>query len=289
MMYGTLIFLSYVYYDELQYVVDISYNYLLSTWIFNSVYFESVWTVVANLFIITFPYVVDKIKFFDKYKIDPKLKWKERSLPENIYEAVEYPLPFLFLDTFMVKQYTGTGIDPAIWKERRKTLIQTTRELPTLPPTVFQIWFHIVASMVIYDIFFFCIHFAVHKNATLYKYLHKNHHEHEVLDSRITNKMSVIERVGLVLSANQALRIMHAHPLTRMIFVPFFLGWITENHCGYDFPWTLDKVVPFGLVGGSLAHYKHHMHGTPHYQSFFTYLDWMLEKMRKRKIRKKIE
>lgn len=45
---------------------------------------------------------------------------------------------------------------------------------------------------------------------------------------------------------------------------------------GYDFPWMLQNVVPFGLWGGAARHDAHHQNGTVYYQKFFTYIDDLL-------------
>ena len=52
---------------------------------------------------------------------------------------------------------------------------------------------------------------------------------------------------------------------------------LVENHCGYDVPWGLQHVVPGGLWGGPRLHYRHHLHGSRHYQPFLAYLDWALQ------------
>ena len=41
----------------------------------------------------------------------------------------------------------------------------------------------------------------------------------------------------------------------------------------YDLPWMLHNVVPWGLMGGTLRHDRHHQDGRFYYQKFFTYLD----------------
>ena len=220
-----------------------------------------------------------QVRGLDKYKLHPDLMWQDAGgMKRMVLEALEYCAPLMLLDTFMTKKYTGTGLDPMEWRVRRANWVQHTRALPPLPPSVLQIVVHLLLAFIIYDVLFFAVHFAVHKNLKLYRWLHHVHHDHDAMHSRITNQLSVPERIILVLAANEALRIVDAHPLTRFIFVPLFMGWLVENHCGYDLPCTLDKVVPLGLVGGSPAHYTHHAHGARNYQPFFTYIDKYLNK-----------
>jgi hypothetical protein len=56
-------------------------------------------------------------------------------------------------------------------------------------------------------------------------------------------------------------------------------GHTIEIFCipaGYDFPWMLQNIIPYGLWGGSRQHNAHHVHGTVHYQKFFTYIDTLM-------------
>lgn len=98
-----------------------------------------------------------------------------------------------------------------------------------------------------------------------------------MLHSHITNQLTVAERLTLVLSANFALKVFNSHPLTRMIFVPIFVWILVDNHAAYDMPFGLHRIIPFGIVGGSVKHFEHHMCGKRHYQPIFTYLDKLFD------------
>lgn len=39
----------------------------------------------------------------------------------------------------------------------------------------------------------------------------------------------------------------------------------------------LQNIIPFGVWGGSVRHDAHHVHGTVHFQKFFTYIDNFLD------------
>ena len=170
------------------------------------------------------------------------------------------------------------GVDPAEWTVRRRDWLQVTRSLPPTPPSLAQVAWQLVASLLIYDAIFYVVHRLLHSNATLYERVHAPHHTHDVVCSRVTNRLSVIERLLLVLSANFALKLVRAHPLTRAVFVPVFVCWLVGNHCGYDLPWSLDKVLPPNVMLSSAEHYRHHVSGTRSYQPFFSYIDNFMAK-----------
>ncbi|XP_045156964.2 cholesterol 25-hydroxylase-like protein [Mercenaria mercenaria] len=262
-------------YDRLQFCINSSYSYLLSTYLFNSVYFETLFTTFCYTIIMIYPWLVNKFRCLDSYKIIPNVKYQDVSVVEILKMLLIYMTPLMLLDTFMVKKYHG--VDPSVWIDKRSTFIQSTRALPALPPSAVSIVIQLAASFIFYDALFFTIHFTLHKNFFLYKYIHKQHHEHGVVHSHITNKLTIIERITLVLTANFALKVFDSHPFTRMIFIPIFVGILIDNHAGYDMPFGLHRLVPFGLVGGSVKHFAHHQNGNGNYQPIFTYLDRLLK------------
>ncbi|KAK2168501.1 hypothetical protein LSH36_16g03027 [Paralvinella palmiformis] len=266
----------YVHRDDLQVFVDSLWRHLKTTWLFNSVYFETWWVTLNYAIILAWPFFCSKVPYFKRYQIDSSLTWHDAGLKTIVLEMVTYCTPLMILDTFMVKRYAGAGEDLLTIQKSR--WLQRIRILPDDAPSLPEIFGHLTASFIIYDAIFYLVHLTLHKNTWLYKHVHAYHHEHPMLHGRVTNKLTIVERIVLVLSANQALKIVRAHPLTRTIFVPLFVGWLIENHSGYDLPWTMDKVVPFRLIGGSRYHYEHHMKGSKKYQPFFTYIDRLMTK-----------
>ena len=271
-----------IYIDELQTLSNNTYSYLLSSIIFNSVYFETFWATICYAVIIpVYPWFVAKQRWLDKYKIDPSVTYVPTTVLKIIQDAIIYVSPLMLLDTFMVKMYCG--VDSMVWVEKRQDFIQVTRALPTEPPPVGQMVYHLVASLIVYDIIFFALHYTLHRNYFLYNYVHKPHHDHGMIHAHVTNQLTVPERIALILSANFALKVFNSHPWTRTIFVPIFIFILVDNHSGYDMPFGLHRLVPFGLVGGSLNHFQHHMKGKRHYQPILTYLDKLLDCIRSMK------
>ncbi|XP_060589246.1 cholesterol 25-hydroxylase-like [Ruditapes philippinarum] len=263
-----------MYYDHIQTCINSSYTYLLSTYLFNSVYFETFFATFCYAVITVYPWFISKIRKLDIYKIDPHVQYEHVTFVEIFKMLIVYNTPLMMLDTITVKKYHG--VDPSVWTEKKKMFIQSTRALPSAPPSVVAIAVQLVASLILYDALFFIIHYALHKNFFLYKNVHRQHHEHGVLHNHVTNKLTIVERITLILSANFALKVFNSHPFTRMIFIPIFIGILIENHTGYDMPFGLHRIVPFGMVGGSVKHFAHHQSGQGNYQPIFTYLDKLL-------------
>jgi sterol desaturase/sphingolipid hydroxylase (fatty acid hydroxylase superfamily) len=69
-----------------------------------------------------------------------------------------------------------------------------------------------------------------------------------------------------------ALKIVHAHPLSRSIFNVIAILLISEAHSGYDFPWSAHNVFPF--FAGPVLHRQHHKKGSSNFGKFFIWCDY---------------
>ena len=154
--------------------------------------------------------------------------------------------------------------------------LQLHRALPRAPPTSRRIVLELLTAFFIYDTLFFLIHIAFHRIKPLAR-IHLPHHTHSEIHPQVTNRLSVAERVSLILMANFALNIIGSHVLTRTAFVPIFVYLLIEVHCGMDLPLGYDKIMPFGMGAGSKVHAVHHRTGDGAFQPFFTWWDRGLE------------
>ena len=66
-----LAFVCYVHADIIQGWVDTTWQYLLTAWWFQSVYFETVWATLCYAYIIPlYPFTMHYIPLLDRYKVD---------------------------------------------------------------------------------------------------------------------------------------------------------------------------------------------------------------------------
>ncbi|ELU05216.1 hypothetical protein CAPTEDRAFT_135268 [Capitella teleta] len=203
------------------------------------------------------------------------MQWVDAGVKGILIETLEYCAPLLIADSLKAKSYPG--VDPQDFADKSGGWWQVERALPKEAPSLAQVAYQLIGAFVLFDAGFHHIHFMLHKNQWLYKHLHAYHHDHEHVHARVTNQLHVLERLGHIVAANYALKAMGAHPFTRTLFVPLFVGWLMYNHCGYEFPWMLEFVVPWGIVSGSRQHRDHHVYGGGNYQPFFTYIDRFME------------
>eukprot|EP01024_Parvocaulis_polyphysoides_P006569 TRINITY_DN11787_c0_g1_i1.p1 TRINITY_DN11787_c0_g1~~TRINITY_DN11787_c0_g1_i1.p1 ORF type:complete len:301 (-),score=0.16 TRINITY_DN11787_c0_g1_i1:205-1059(-) len=151
--------------------------------------------------------------------------------------------------------------------------IYPRRNLPVLAPTAFQLVFDVLACLFVYDFLFFWVHILYHKVPFFYKYFHAKHHVNLLQRSIETVRLAIPEIVLNVTCSIIAVNVTGAHPLSRAIYNAYLVYYLTELHSGYDMPWMLANVVPFGLWGGAKYHDVHHRVPTVYYQKVFTYLD----------------
>uniref|UniRef100_A0A8C9RAB4 Cholesterol 25-hydroxylase n=1 Tax=Scleropages formosus TaxID=113540 RepID=A0A8C9RAB4_SCLFO len=63
------------------------------------------------------------------------------------------------------------------------------------------------------------------------------------------------------------------HPLTEILFYVLNILLLMKDHSGYDFPWSTQRLAPFGLYGGAVHYSIHHQKFTYNYAPCFTLWD----------------
>ncbi|MCJ1320280.1 hypothetical protein MMC15_005618 [Xylographa vitiligo] len=231
----------------------------------------------------------------------PKIP-KMRRPSKRMGEMFIYVAPLLMMDFTMIKKFAGVSVAdirrsggyslplvnassgdisssfllPTVHNFTLESPLQLTRALPAEPPSSRRLLLELMTSFFIYDALFFFIHIAFHRIKFLAR-IHIPHHMHTEMHPQVTNKLSVAERLSLVLFANFALNIIGSHVLTRSAFVPLFVYLLVEVHSGLDLEWSYDKLVPFGWGAGSRVHAAHHRTGEGAFAPFFTWWDRGLE------------
>jgi len=140
-------------------------------------------------------------------------------------------------------------------------------------PTTFQVCRDVTCGLLLYDLFFFCGHFLMHKVPFIYNTVHKKHHINPECRAAEIVRLSFFEEVLEVGMSIVALNYLRAHPVSRSIYNVIITFLLTELHCGFDFPWTPQNVIPGGFATGSRRHHYHHRIGKHYYQKFFCHVD----------------
>ena len=140
-------------------------------------------------------------------------------------------------------------------------------------PTTWAVVRDITCGLLLYDALFFTGHLLMHKIPFLYRTIHKKHHDVQEVRAGDVVRLSLVEQVLEVGFSIIALNLLGAHPVARSVYNCIIVFLLTELHCGFDFPWTPQNVVPFGLSTGSRRHHYHHRFNRHYYQKFFHTFD----------------
>lgn len=75
--------------------------------------------------------------------------------------------------------------------------------------------------------------------------------------------------LGLFAATNPIL--LGCHPLAELAFFLLNIWLSVEDHCGYDLPWALHRLLP--CLGGAPYHQLHHNLHSGNYAPYFTHWD----------------
>lgn len=195
-----------------------------------------------------------------------------------VVEPTETPTgSFNITDTDAIpKSISGSFLLPTLHNFTISSPLQLERALPPVPPTSRRLVLELAASFFIYDMVFFLCHFCFHRVPFMARH-HMPHHKHQEMHPQVTNQLSVVERLSLVLLANFSLNIIQSHVVTWTIFIPIFVTLLIQVHSGMDLVWGYDKFLPRGWAGGPRTHARHHRTGEGGYAPFFTWWDRILD------------
>jgi len=217
-------------------------------------------TLVAHevfYFAVYLPFLLcDFIPAFQKYKIQPT--------KNNTWPMIRNCLKKLMITHFGVQ----TGMMIVFRPIMLKLGLSVSLPLPT--------WTELIAvaliSLIIEDFYFYWVHRLLH-HGVWYKYVHKIHHDHAAPFGIAAEYAHPIETMFLGIGSVIGPMILTRHLFSLWFYLFVRLYQTVEVHCGYDFPWSFTKIIPF--YGGAIFHDFHHETFTGNFSSTFTYLDYL--------------
>lgn len=215
---------------------------------FSSYFFFSIPFSVLDL-------LAERVPFFNRYKIQPDRRptvvMMSKSFKTAMYNHIFFVLPAGIISMFILP----------------------TPILPQGAPTLYEVIIDGLAILLLFDTQYYVWHFIHHKHSQLYRWIHAIHHEYTAPFSWSTQQLSIPELMTVGLWSNQDPLLLKCHPLTTWCVTVFSIWMSVEDHIGYDLPWTLNHLVPFGLLGGAPAHDMHHQKPNSNYAPFFSHWD----------------
>ena len=266
--------ISWIKLEHVQTAVDRTWDFLLQSPFYNSVLFETVFTVFLGSQLMFVFWTLERVPYIAKHYTDRPGPSTAPPFTANAAMAATHILMFGSLDFITPKRYGH--VDPIMY-ELRRGYFHTKRILPPNAPSVRELLWETGVAMLLYDGIFFALHFLMHKVPFLWKNVHKTHHDQAELSVFETDHTTPFERILLVLPGNEALRLVGAHPLSRTLFNIWLMYVLVSNHSTIDLSLGIDRIVPFGLLHSPRDHELHHMKNPlVNYAPVFSHFDRLL-------------
>lgn len=145
--------------------------------------------------------------------------------------------------------------------------------LPERAPSLYRLCVEVLGCFLLFDALFFVWHLNMHRFPWLYQTVHQQHHKNQAMLALAAQDASGLELLSLLVLALVSARAVGCHPLSEALF-HFLNSWLAvEDHCGYDLPWGLHRLLPGLGLGGAPFHQLHHTKHSGNYAPYFTHWD----------------
>jgi sterol desaturase/sphingolipid hydroxylase (fatty acid hydroxylase superfamily) len=147
-------------------------------------------------------------------------------------------------------------------------------DLASFPSPAALAW-QLAAALVVEDAMFYWAHRTMHAYPALYTRIHKVHHEYtQNVVSASEHAHPVEFVVGNLLPVITPVILLRMHLFAAAVFTGVRIFVSAEEHCGYAFPWSPVRLLPFqASVEG---HDFHHSHNVGVYASQFVWWDRLM-------------
>ncbi|XP_036404467.1 cholesterol 25-hydroxylase-like protein 1, member 1 [Megalops cyprinoides] len=214
----------------------------------------------SSYFVFSLPFAVldllgDRAPAFHRYKIQkgrrPTVEMMAASFGRAVYNHLVFVAPTVLLSSSVMPQ----------------------PPLPAAAPTVLELLTGWLGILLVFDAQYYVWHLVHHRNRHLYRWVHALHHDYVAPFSWSTEHLSAVELMTVGFWSNLDPILLRCHPLTTWATTVISIWMSVEDHIGYDLPWTLNRLVPLGLLGGAPAHDMHHQKPNTNYAPFFSHWD----------------
>jgi sterol desaturase/sphingolipid hydroxylase (fatty acid hydroxylase superfamily) len=212
----------------------------------------------------TFIYLA-KIPFFEQFKVNDKgWPWTLGDKPRGDFiNQIKKTLKVLAVNHIVlapILYILGYG-------SAHKYMKSAIGEIPP--------WYYIpiqlLGCMMIEDTMFYWVHRALH-HPLLYGRCHKIHHEYKTtigIASEYAHPIEYVIADAIPFTTGPLLLGLHYYVF--WMWMVLRVGETVDGHCGYDFPWSPYRLLPFS--GSADVHDFHHSHNMGNFATFFTYWD----------------
>ncbi|XP_072521230.1 cholesterol 25-hydroxylase-like protein [Salminus brasiliensis] len=138
-------------------------------------------------------------------------------------------------------------------------------------PPLFRALSDCFTCLLVFDTLFFAVHYVMHSDPRLFQKFHHSHHLHRDTFALAAQDSSIEELLFQQVLAFASARLVGCHPMSEILFHLLNIWLAVEDHCGYDFPWAVHRLLP--CFGGPPFHQAHHQHFRGNYAPYFRHWD----------------
>ncbi|XP_072565059.1 cholesterol 25-hydroxylase-like protein [Paramormyrops kingsleyae] len=173
-----------------------------------------------------------------------------------------------WLDCFgrILLRYIGIVLPASAVLQRLRTPY-----FPPAAPSCAQMLLEVGLCLLIFDTLFFIWHVLMHRVPWLYVWVHRDHHLNRDTFALAAQDASISELLSLKALAVVTAAAVGCHPLSEIVFYLLNIWLAVEDHCGYDLPWALHRLLPG--FGGAPFHLAHHQRNRGNYAPYFKHWD----------------
>ncbi|XP_015199240.2 cholesterol 25-hydroxylase-like protein 1, member 1 [Lepisosteus oculatus] len=196
-----------------------------------------------------------KLPSFHQYKIQqakqPTLQEMATCLWRVLYQYVVFVIPAMVINSFLMP----------------------SPPLRATAPSVLELGSGVLGCLLLFDFQYYVWHVVHHRHRYLYRCVHALHHDVTAPFALVTQYLGTAELLTIGFWSNSNPLLLGCHPLTSWLFTLVSTWMSVEDHSGYDMPWALHHIVPWGLYGGAPAHDVHHQKPHSNFAPFFSHWD----------------
>ncbi|XP_065123009.1 cholesterol 25-hydroxylase-like protein [Paramisgurnus dabryanus] len=130
-----------------------------------------------------------------------------------------------------------------------------------------------VSCLLVFDTLFFIFHYTIHKIPWLYHNIHHIHHLNRETFALAAQDSSISELLSLQALAFFSAMLVGCHPVSEILFHVINTWMAVEDHCAYDFPWGLHRLLP--CFTGAPHHLAHHQQFLGNFAPYFKHWDYI--------------
>ncbi|AQZ18244.1 (ZYRO0B07172g) [Zygosaccharomyces parabailii] len=208
-------------------------------------------------------FIIDQIPYFRRYKI------QATKIPSS--KEQWHCLKSVVLSHFLVESIPIWTFHPLCEK------LGISAQVPF--PSWKTVAWEISLFFLLEDMWHYWVHRFLHYGV-FYKYIHKQHHRYAApfgLTAEYAHPMETMT-LGLGTVGMPILYVLytgHLHLFTLCVWISLRLFQAVDSHSGYDFPWSLNKFLPFW--SGAEHHDLHHHYFIGNYASSFRWWDYCMD------------